>query len=232
MRTILITGTTGGIGGAIANKLLDTGARVIGLDLKPSGREQPGFTEFMVDLTNWEELDGLMQQISEQFESGIDGLVHCAGIGQTTTLRNTPRELWERILQINLHAAIALVQGLDPLINDSGRIVLFGSGIGIRGNANMFAYAAAKGGIMALTKSLAHEFGPRNITVNVVSPGFTRTGMTNEFDHMEESFMAPRALHRAEVPEDLVGITEFLLSEDASFITGQTISVDGGSVKL
>lgn len=232
MRTILVTGTSGGIGGTITDRLLGTGSRVIGLDVQPSGRRHPEFTEFTVDLTNWEDLDRLIEQLSDQVGSGIDGIVHCAGVGQTSTLAHTPRELWERILQINLHATIALVQGLDRLINDSGRIVLFGSGIGIRGNANMFAYAASKGGVMALAKSLAHEFGPRNITVNVVSPGFTRTGMTAEFDHMEESFLAPRALQRAEVPDDLVGITEFLLSENASFITGQTISVDGGSVKL
>jgi len=232
MRTILITGASGGIGGTVASKLLGSGDRVIGIDVQPSGREHPKFTEFTVDLTDWEALDAFVEQLSKQFGSGIDGIVHCAGVGQTSTLSNTPRELWQRILQINLHASIALIQGLDPLINDSGRIVLFGSGIGIRGNANMFAYAASKGGIMALAKSLAHEFGHRSITVNVVSPGFTRTGMTAEFDHMEESFLAPRALQRVELPEDLVGITEFLLSKNASFITGQTISVDGGSVKL
>lgn len=232
MRTIIITGANSGIGGAVADWFLELGDRVIGIDMKSSARKHPYFLDFTLDIADWDQLDGFMESLEQVVPNGIDGLVHCAAIGQISSLKETTRDTWERVIRVNLSATIALLQGIDGHLNDHARIVLFGSGTGIRGAAEMFAYSATKGGIMALAKSLAHEFGDRNITVNVVSPGFTRTAMTDSALGLENKFMAPRAIRRPELPEDLIGITEFLLSDSAAFITGQTISVDGGSVKL
>ena len=232
MKTIIITGTNGGIGAAVADRFLNSGNRVIGIDMKTSERQHPNYIDCPFDIADWEQLDGFMDGLQRLSPNGIDGLVHCAAIGQVSSIGATARETWERVIRVNLSATIALLQGLDGHLNDFARIVLFGSGTGIRGASEMFAYSATKGGVMALAKSLAHEFGDRNITVNVVSPGFTRTAMVDSALALEEKFMAARAIRRPELPEDLVGITEFLVSDSAAFITGQTISVDGGSVKL
>lgn len=232
MKTSIVTGTAGGIGSLIANRLLEQGDRVVGVDVRDSDHQHPNFINRVCDISDWSQLDNLIGELSDLAPAGVDNLVHCAAIAHTSTMRSTVRQTWEQVIRVNLSATIALLQGLDTEINESGRIVLFGSGTGIRGASEMFAYAASKGGIMALAKSLAHDFSDRKITVNVVSPGFTRTSMTGSAMDLENKFLESRALKRPELPEDLVGITEFLLSEKASFITGQTISVDGGSVKL
>lgn len=228
MRTTIVTGAASGIGRAAATALLADGHRVIGVDIAAPPAD--------LDI-DWVSADistagGVRQITTAIADDGLSDLVHCAAIGHFSSFKETPREDWERVLRVNLQGTIGLVQGLLPSIRRGGRIVLFSSGTVFRGPRNLFAYVASKAGVIGFARCLAEELGDDEITVNVVSPGFTVTPLIAKMAHTEQSFMANRALRRREYPQDLVGPVRFLLSDAAGFITGQTISVDGGSVKL
>lgn len=227
-RPILLTGGASGIGRAIARALRETGRAVLVCD-RVSQPEWESAAEYMqVDLTDVGDLEALRRRL-DGVELG--GLVHCAAVTHWSSILETPRDEWERVLRVNLHATIGLAQTIVPLIANGGRVVFFGSGTVHKGPRNVFAYAASKAGVIGFARCLADEVGDREITVNVINPGITRTPMAEPLIGTEDANIASRALKRPAYPEDLVGPVLFLLSDGAAFVTGQSIMVDGGSIK-
>lgn len=222
----IVTGASGGIGRATIETLTTRGHRCVGWDRVPA--PAPDTRSVLMDLTDPEQV---RQAIRESVDAaGVRAIVHCAGVVHFSGLAGTDPEVWQRVIQINLVATIGMFQQLIPVMNDGGRVVMFGSGTVPKGPAEMFGYTASKAGVMGFARSLARELGPRSITVNVVSPGFTETGMVQGFRHTEDANVRSRAIQRSARPEDVVGPVAFFLSEDAAFVTGQNLYVDGGSV--
>lgn len=231
MSVTLVTGIAGGIGGAVAEQLLTDGHRVIGVDVAVPAERLAGAEYLAADVSTEAGLVALLSGLHDLGVTELDGVVHCAGVGQASALADTPRSEWERILRINLFGTIGLAQAVSPIVRDGGSIVLFGSGTAFKGPANMAVYVASKGGVIAFARSLAEEVGSRAVTVNVVCPGYTATPMVESIRHTEAANIATRAIKRAAVPADIVGTVQYLLSPQSRFVTGQSISVDGGSVR-
>lgn len=229
MTTTIITGGASGIGRAILDGLRADGHRTIVVDLAEAPSPVSSDLYVQADLSEPAGIDRVVDALGGE---PIDNLVHCAAVGQWSSFRDTPREAWERILRTNLEGTIAITQAVVPLMGKGSRIVLFASGTVFKGPRNLFAYVASKAGVIGFARCLADELGADEITVNVISPGFTATPMINDMAHTEEANIATRALKRRAYPEDIVGPVKFLLSPAASFITGQTLCVDGGSVKI
>lgn len=227
MRQSVVTGVASGIGRAVAEALRDDGHHVIGVDLA----ERPDDLDVEYVQADISTDAGALAVATAVETNGVRDLVHCAAIGQWSSFRDTPREQWERILRTNLEGTIGLTQALLPTFQPGGRIVLFASGTVFKGPRNLFAYVASKAGVIGFARCLADELGDDRITVNVVSPGMTATPMIRDMAHTEEANIASRSLKRRAVPGDLVGPVRFLLSDAAEFVTGQTLCVDGGSVK-
>lgn len=229
MTTTIITGGASGIGRAILDDVRKDGHRTIVVDLAPPSEPELSDLHIQADLGTEEGIDRVVRALDGET---VDNLVHCAAMGQWSSFRSTPRETWERILRTNLEGTIAITQAVVPLMPQGGRIVLFASGTVFKGPKNLFAYVASKAGVIGFARCLADELGDDNITVNVISPGITATPMITDMAHTEEANIASRSLKRRAYPADIVGPVRFLLGAEAAFITGQTISVDGGSVKI
>jgi len=227
----IVTGASSGIGRAVAAQLVQSGHRVIGLDIAAPEDPSPGVEYIQADLSTESGLDTVLAALASLGITEMDSLVHCAGIGQFSRLQDTAREQWERILRVNLFSTIGLAQVLSPLVVNGGSIVFFGSGTVYKGPKELFAYVASKGGVIAFARSLAEELGERQITVNVVCPGITETPMIATMVHTVDANVATRAIKRKAIPEDIVGTVQYLISEHSRFVTGQAISVDGGSTK-
>ncbi|MEH0060051.1 SDR family NAD(P)-dependent oxidoreductase [Auritidibacter ignavus] len=228
MRWSIVTGGASGIGYAVAKALIADGHKVIVVDQVPPPTNLD--TEyFQADIGIPSDIGNFAATIRGR---EIHDLVHCAAVGQWSLFTETSPEDWSRILRVNLEGTAGIVREVLPSMQHGGRIVLFASGTVFKGVAGMTAYTASKAGVIGFARSLSHEVGEKEITVNVVSPGITRTPMIEEIKHTEAANIATRAIKRSAVPEDLIGPVRFLLSDAASFITGQTMAVDGGSVKL
>lgn len=222
-----MTGAASGIGHAVADALRDDGHHVIGVDLA----DRPGDLDVEYVQADISTEDGVQAVTAAVGADGVRDLVHCAAIGQWSSFRDTPREQWERILRTNLEGTIGLTQALLPRLEPGGRIVLFASSTVFKGPRNLFAYVASKAGVIGFARCLADELGEDRITVNVISPGITATPMIKDMAYTEKANIASRSIKRRAVPDDLVGPVRFLLSDAAAFVTGQTLCVDGGSVK-
>lgn len=231
MTISIVTGAASGIGQAVAARLVALGHRVIGLDITAPSEPAPGVEYVQADLSTESGLGIVVEALDALAISTFDSLVHCAGIGQFSRLQDTERAQWERILRVNLFSAIGLAQVLSPRVVDGGSIVFFGSGTVYKGPKELFAYVASKGGVIAFARALAEELGERNITVNVVSPGITETPMIMPMAHTVDANVAGRSIKRKAIPDDIVGTVLYLISEHSRFVTGQAISVDGGSTK-
>lgn len=231
MTISIVTGASSGIGAAVAAQLVQDGHRVIGLDISAPLEVNPGVEYIMADLSTESGLDTVLSGLQALGVSEFNSLVHCAGIGQFSRLHDTERAQWERILRVNLFSAIGLAQVLSPLVVNGGSIVFFGSGTVYKGPKELFAYVASKGGVIAFSRALAEELGDRSITVNVVSPGITETPMIVPMAHTVDANVSGRAIKRKAIPEDIVGTVQYLISAQSRFVTGQAISVDGGSTK-
>ena len=233
----LVTGASRGIGAAIADTLAQAGATVIGTATSDSGAAAIGER-----LAQWNgqgralnavEADGienLIADIEKEFGK-LDILVNNAGITRDNLLMRMKEEEWDEIMQVNLksvfRASKAVLRGM--MKQRSGRIINITSVVGAMGNAGQANYAAAKAGLMGFAKSMAREVGSRGITVNCIAPGFIDTDMTRALpEEVRKTFEAQTALGRVGDAQDIADAVLFLASDQAKYITGQTLHVNGG----
>ena len=236
----LITGASGGIGGAIARALHGAGAEVglSGTRVEPlealAGELGARAHVLPCNLSDPEAVEALPKQAVEAM-GGLDILVNNAGITRDNIFMRMKDEEWQSVLDVNLTAAMRLCRGvMRPMMKARwGRIVNIGSVVGSTGNAGQANYAAAKAGLVGLTKSIAQEVASRGITANVVAPGFIATAMTDKLtDDQKEKINAQIPAARMGTPEEIAAAVLYLASPEAAYVTGATLHVNGGMAML
>ncbi|WP_368293275.1 3-oxoacyl-[acyl-carrier-protein] reductase [Dehalobacter sp. TBBPA1] len=239
-KTAVVTGASRGIGRAIALKLAEQGANIAvnyvsseqeGLKLAQEIENLGGRALVLkADVSVFSEAEQLIAMAKAEFGT-IDILVNNAGITRDGLLMRMSEDDFDRVVEVDLKGVFNCTRHAVPIMvkQRSGRIVNITSVVGILGNAGQVNYAAAKAGVIGLTKSLAKEIGSRNITVNAVAPGFIETDMTSGLsDKVRELTKESIALKRFGKPENIADTVLFLASDAGEYITGQVISVDGG----
>ncbi|MGQ9701705.1 MAG: 3-oxoacyl-[acyl-carrier-protein] reductase [bacterium] len=234
----LITGGASGIGAAIAKKFIENGAAVIIVDIDQelgnATAKQLGEKAFFyyMNIADEQSVNDTINQILNTFAK-IDILVNNAGITNDKLLIRMTKEDWERVININLTGTFLVTRAVvkNMMKQHYGRIVNIASVIGMMGNAGQANYAASKAGIIGFTKSCAKELASRNITVNAIAPGFIETKMTEKLpDEVKQMYFKLIPLGRFGKPEDVANLALFLCSDQADYITGQVIAIDGGMV--
>ena len=233
----LVTGASRGIGAAIADTLAQAGATVIGTATSESGAAaigerlaQWGGQGRALNAAEEGSIESLIAEIEKEFGK-VDILVNNAGITRDNLLMRMKEEEWDEIMQVNLksvfRASKAVLRGM--MKQRSGRVINITSVVGAMGNAGQANYAAAKAGLIGFSKSMAREVGSRGITVNCVAPGFIDTDMTRSLpEESRKTFEAQTSLGRFGEPQDIADAVLFLASDQAKYITGQTLHVNGG----
>ena len=237
-KTALVTGSTRGIGRAVAQALAESGARVavVGRDRDKAaavateiGRDAVGFG---CDVSDTAAVATLISDVEREL-GGIDILVNNAGLTRDNLVMRLKDDDWDAVLDANLRGAFAAIRAASRgmMKKRAGRIINMASVVGITGNKGQANYAASKAGLIALTKSVAKELGSRNILVNAIAPGFIETEMTDAMTpEARASLQGLIPLERLGKPADIAAAVVFLASDLASYITGQVLVVDGGMV--
>jgi len=234
-KVVLITGASGGIGKAIAKKFATAGAKVALNDIAPAEENLKKLAKeldgryFLADVSKLEEVEKMVENIQKEF-GRLDVLVNNAGITQDRTLAKMTKEEWQKVIDIDLTGVFNCSKAVLPLIiANQGKIVNISSLVGQRGNFGQTNYAAAKAGIIGFTKALSKEVGRFGVTVNAIAPGFIETRLTENLPpELKETIKKFTPLGRFGKPEEIANLIFFLASEEASFITGAVINIDGG----
>ena len=239
-KKVLVTGASGGIGKAIAMQLSSSGA-----DLCLTGRNKSELENLqkiigrncqiiISDLSNSDGINNLADQ-AQEIMGQIDILVNNAGITKDNLFMRMSEDDWNEVININLNSIFKLTKQLikGMIKRRDGRIINITSVIGVAGGAGQSNYSASKAGIIAMSKSLAQEVGSRSVTVNSIAPGFIETNMTAELsDDRKEDILRSISVGRLGKPDDIAGAVCFLASDKASYITGQTIHINGGMLMI
>jgi NAD(P)-dependent dehydrogenase (short-subunit alcohol dehydrogenase family) len=249
-RTVLVTGAASGIGRATVERLLSEGATVVGVDLAapsdaPGGDAPPGHGErYRFVAGDVRDEAAMVGAVAEAVAAGgrLDGVVTAAGVAGAGPVHLLELAEWDRVLSINLtgtfvvaKAALAQMLAQDPDdAGERGSLVTLASIEGLEGTAGGSCYNASKGGVVLLTRNMAIDYGPSGIRVNAICPGFVDTPMTaavlgtEGLEHVADGFRQEHALRRIAQPEEIAATAAYLLSADASFVSGAALPVDGG----
>ncbi|NLK50352.1 MAG: 3-oxoacyl-[acyl-carrier-protein] reductase [Candidatus Cloacimonetes bacterium] len=238
-KVVVITGSARGIGFAIAEEFAQTGAKVMVMDiaaeavesavqqLRSAGHQAWGYTGNVVDADG---IEALFAQIVSEHGT-IDVLINNAGVTRDNLMLRMKEEDWQLVLDINLKGSFICTQKVFKIMMKArkGSIINVASVIGLMGNAGQANYAASKGGLIAFGKSCAKEFAARNVRVNSIAPGFIETEMTASLpEDVVAAYSKAIPLAKMGTPQDVAKLCLFLASDQSSYITGQTIAIDGG----
>jgi len=233
-KVAIITGGAAGIGAATVVKFAEEGAKVIIWDLNEvKGMElaqQTGAIFAKVNTANYQEIENAAKNVYDQY-GRIDILVNNAGITRDSTLKKMTPEQWQQVIDVNLSGVFYCTKIISEymLMNNYGRIINASSVVGLYGNFGQTNYVATKAGLIGMTKTLARELGRKGITVNAVAPGFIATEMVAAMpENVIESMKAKVPVGRLGNPEEIASAYLFLASDEAAYINGATLSVDGG----
>ena len=239
-KKIFITGASGGIGSAICKKFLDKKYTLV---LTASSNEKINKLKeiygndnfyFKVNLADSENLDICLNEIAKNHKD-ISVIVNNAGVTEDNLIFRMKDEQWNKVIQTNLNSNFQIIKSLLPnmLSKKYGKIIGISSIVGSTGNPGQANYVASKSGMIGLYKSIASEVAKRNINVNVISPGFISTNMTENLnDQQKETYLSRIPMSRFGKPEDIANLVYFLAIEDSSYITGQNFHVNGGMLMV
>ena len=233
---IILTGATGGIGNSILDKLISVGANVLATGtnqekLNVIQNKHPNVKVQKFDLSNHDEIENFINKSYDIFGNKIDILINNAGITKDNLSIRMKDEEWNNVIDINLTSTFLLSKYAikKMLKNKKGKIINITSVVGHTGNIGQANYAASKAGVVAMSKSLALEYGKKNIKVNCVSPGFINTDMTKKIEDEYKNVLKSKIpLDRFGEPNDIANTVVFLCSDLSDYITGETIHVNGG----
>ena len=234
-KKILVTGSTGGIGNALVKKFISLEGEVLATGTKNDKlnnlkKEFPKINILKFDISEHSKIDEFIENASSQL-TGIDILINNAGINMDNLSLRMKDEEWKKVIDINLSSTFFLCKyAIKKMLKKKyGRIVNITSVVGHTGNLGQSNYAASKAGIIGMTKSLAIEYAKKNITINCVSPGFIQTNMTEKIlENIKAALTSRIPMSKLGTGEDVANTVAFLASDSASYITGETIHVNGG----
>lgn len=238
-RISVVTGASQGIGEAIAKELSKEGAEVILVDIQKEKLDEVTqkiradngeASSYCADVSRMEEAVSVVEAALKERQR-IDHLVNNAGITKDNLLMRMREEEWDAVLAVNLKGVFNFSRAVirNMIANRYGRIVNISSVVGLMGNAGQTNYSASKAGVIGFTKSLAREVASRGITVNAIAPGYVATPMTENLpESAKKAFLELLPMRRFGTPEEVAHVVKFLLSDEASYITGQVININGG----
>tara|TARA_A100001011_G_C14003051_1_gene712259 strand:+ start:35 stop:772 length:738 start_codon:yes stop_codon:yes gene_type:complete len=233
---IILTGATGVIGNSILDKLVLAGSNVLATGtndekLKKIQENYKNINVIKFDISNHKEIENFVEECGKVFSNKIDILINNAGITHDNLSIRMKEEEWKKVINVNLSSTFLITKNVikKMLKSKSGKIINITSVVGHSGNIGQANYAASKAGIVAMSKSLALEYGKKNIKVNCVSPGFIMSEMTDKISAEHTELLKSRiSLNKFGNPEDVANTIAFLSSKLSDYITGETIHVNGG----
>ena len=233
---VILTGSTGGIGGAILESLYNCNANIIatGTNQDKLNNIKEKFDKVITkkfDITEHNSIEKFVDECSDIFQNRIDVLINNAGVTNDNLTIRMKLDEWNRVIDLNLTSTFIISKNVikKMLKNKNGKIINITSVVGHTGNIGQANYAASKAGLIGMSKSLALEYGKKNIKINCISPGFIKSEMTDKInDNFKQTLLEKISLERFGTPEDVANAALFLSSDLSNYITGETIHVNGG----
>ncbi|MDC0234556.1 3-oxoacyl-ACP reductase FabG [Candidatus Pelagibacter sp.] len=235
-KNIIVTGASGGIGNSIIRKLNETGANILASGTKIEKLQElkknfEGIKILKFDISQSDKIEEFIENATNELGGSLDGIVNNAGITKDNLAIRMSLDEWQEVININLTSTFLMSKFAikKMLKNKSGKIINITSVVGHTGNLGQANYTASKAGIIAMSKSLAIEYAKKNININCISPGFIKTTMTDKIDEkFKEAIISKIPSARLGEPDDIANAVLFLISEQSSYINGETIHVNGG----